>query len=63
MLSGKRTFTVNKNLNNETIVRFYKRPQVTITELVKKIFSKTIPTVTKTGYVHGVAEVPKVVKI
>ena len=54
----EKTFTVNKNLNNETIVRFYKRPQVTITELVKKIFSKTIPTVTKTGYVHGVAEVP-----
>ena len=27
----ERTFQVNKNLNNETIVRFYKRPIVSIT--------------------------------
>ena len=54
----ERTFQVNKNLNNETIVRFYKRPIVNITELVKPIFSKSIPTVTDTGYAHGISETP-----
>ena len=54
----ERTFQVNKNLNNETIVRFYKRPIVSITELVKPIFSKSIPTVTDTGTVHGISETP-----
>ena len=54
----ERTFQVNKNLNNETIVRFYKRPVVSITELVKPIFTKSIPSVTDTGTVHGISEVP-----
>jgi len=54
----ERSLQINKNLSNETVVRFYKRPLVTITELIKPIFSKSIPTVTDTGYVHGVSEVP-----
>ena len=54
----ERQFQVNKNLNNETRVRFYKRPLVTITELVKPIFSKSVPSVTRTGYVHGIADTP-----
>ena len=54
----ERTFQVNKNLNNETRVRFYKRPLVTISELTKPIFSKSVPSVTKTGYVHGIAQIP-----
>ena len=44
---------INRTLSNENIVRFYKRPLVNITELVKPIFSKSIPTKTETGYVHG----------
>jgi len=54
----ERSLQINKNLSNETVVRFYKRPLVTITELIKPIFSKSIPTVTDTGYVHGVSEIP-----
>jgi hypothetical protein len=54
----EKTFQVNKNLNNESIVRFYKRPIVGITELVKPIFSKTILTRTDTGSVHGIPETP-----
>ena len=54
----EKEFKINKNLSNENIVRFYKRPLVSITELVKPIFTKTIPSITKTGYVHGISEVP-----
>ena len=49
----ERTFQVNKNLNNETIVRFYKRPVVSISELVKPILTKTINNATDTGNVNG----------
>ena len=49
----ERSFNINKNLNNESIVRFYKRPIVGITELVKPIFSKNITNVTEIGEVSG----------
>jgi hypothetical protein len=54
----EKSFQINKNLNNESIVRFYRRPEATIEELIKPIFSKSVPTVTDTGYVHGISEVP-----
>lgn len=55
----ERQFNINKNLSNETIVRFYKRPIVSITELVKPIFSKTIETVTdNSSTVTGVPQIP-----
>ena len=38
---------------NETIVRFYKRPNVTISELVKPIVTKTIVTTTDLNSVNG----------
>ena len=56
----EKTFNVNRNLANETTVRFYKRPAVSITELVKPIFNKSVPTVTDTGHVHGFAIQPDV---
>ena len=49
----EREIQVNKNIANETIVRFYKRPIVTISEIVKPIFSKTINDTTDTGNVNG----------
>ena len=49
----EKSFNINKNLNNESIVRFYKRPIVSITELVKPIFSKSITNVTETGEISG----------
>jgi len=54
----EKTFKINKNLNNEDIVRFYKRPLVYIEELVKPIFSKSIPTVTDSGSVTGISQLP-----
>jgi len=54
----ERTFKINKNLANETIVRFYKRPLVSIDELVKPIFTKSVNQVTDTGEVSGVAQLP-----
>ena len=54
----ERTFNINKNLANETIVRFKKRPFIEIDELVKPIFSKTIPTATDTGTITGIPEIP-----
>jgi hypothetical protein len=49
----EKNFQINRNLQNESAVRFYKRPQVQITEIVKPIFNKTIPTKTVSGSVSG----------
>ena len=54
----EKEFKINKNLVNEDIVRFYKRPQITITELIKPIFSKTIPSVTDVVEVSGIPQNP-----
>jgi len=50
----ERSIQVNKNLSNEAIVRFYRKPNVTIDEIVKPIFTKNIPQITQTGTVVGV---------
>lgn len=49
---------INKNVSNETIVRFYKRPTVKIDELVKPIFTKNIPQITQTGSLSGISQNP-----
>lgn len=54
----EKEFKINKNLSNESIVRFVKRPKVSITELEKPIFSKTIPQVTQTGIASGEPSIP-----
>jgi hypothetical protein len=54
----ERTFKINRNISNEDTVRFYRRPLVSITELVKPIFSKTIPSITQTGSLEGIALQP-----
>jgi len=54
----ERTFQINKNLANEDKVRFYRRPRVTIDEIVKPIFSGNPPSVTQTGSVDGIPLVP-----
>jgi len=55
----ERTFKVNKNLSNEDIVRFYKRPLVNIDELVKPIFTKSVNQVTDSeSTVTGVSQLP-----
>jgi hypothetical protein len=54
----ERTFNVNKNLANETIVRFYKRPKIVIDEINKPIFNITTPSITQTGLVEGIPQQP-----
>jgi hypothetical protein len=54
----ERTFNVNPLLPNEDKVRFYRRPQVAIEELVKPIFSAGVPTITQTGISDGTAIAP-----
>ena len=56
----EKTFKINRNLSNEDSVRFYRRPTVSISELVKPIFSKTIPSITKSGSIEGIALQPSV---
>ena len=58
MLSGKNNLNVNRNLKNESRVRFYKRPKITIEELSKPLFTKTIPTITQSGSLDGIPQVP-----
>ena len=54
----ERTFQVNKLLSNEDKVRFYRRPQVEISEINKPIFTKTPVTVTQNGSVTGTPLIP-----
>jgi len=49
----ERNININRNLPNESRVRFTRRPQVQINELVKPIFDKTIPTKTQSGSLQG----------
>lgn len=54
----EKTFKINKNLPNEDIVRFYKRPIIQIEELVKPIFTKTVQSATDTVEVSGIPQQP-----
>ena len=54
----EKTVSVNKNLPNDDIVRFYKRPSISISEIVKPIFSKIIPSVTQSGSLQGISQTP-----
>jgi hypothetical protein len=54
----EKSFKINKNISNEDIVRFYKRPIVQIDELVKPIFTKTVQTTTDNVEVTGIPQQP-----
>jgi len=58
-LKWERAFKVNRLLLNEDKVRFYKRPDVRIDELVKPLFSAATPVVIQTGSVDGTAVAPQ----
>jgi len=57
-LKWEKTFKVNRLLSNEDKVRFYKRPVVNITEIVKPIFSNVVAQKTQTGSVNGTSQTP-----
>jgi hypothetical protein len=54
----ERDFQINKLLANEDKVRFYRRPEVTINEIVKPIFSNVVTPIIQKGFVDGFAQVP-----
>jgi len=58
-LKWERDFNVNRLLSNEDKVRFYVRPQVSITEIVKPIFSNVVTTKTQTGSISGISQAPR----
>jgi hypothetical protein len=55
----EKQFQINKLLSNEDKVRFYRRPEVSITEIVKPIFSNIVTPITQKGFVDGFAQVPE----
>jgi hypothetical protein len=54
----EKSLNINKNLANETRVRFFKKPQIDIQEISKPLFTKTIPIAVHTGSVEGIPQVP-----
>ena len=58
-IKWNKTFSLNKLLINEDKIRFYRRPQVSITEIVKPIFSNVVAPKTQSGIVNGQALTPR----
>ena len=54
----EKQFKVNKLISNEDKVRFYRRPQVVINEIVKPIFSNVVTPIVQMGFVDGFAQTP-----
>ena len=54
-----RRFKVNSGLPNKEKVRFFKKPVVSIDEIVKQVYIKEIPSITQTGSVDGFAGTPE----
>lgn len=54
----EKTFKVNKLLSNEDKVRFYKRPKITVDEIVKPLFSATSTLIQQSGSLNGTPQVP-----
>jgi hypothetical protein len=54
----QKEFKVNRLIANEDRVRFYKRPQVSITELIKPLYSNVVAQKTNTGTVSGIPLAP-----
>jgi hypothetical protein len=54
----QKEFKVNRLIANEDRVRFYKRPQVSITELIKPLYSNVVAQRTNIGTVSGIPLAP-----
>ena len=54
----EKEFKVNRLIANEDRVRFYKRPQVSITELIKPLYSNIVAQKTNTGTISGIPLAP-----
>ena len=58
-LKWERTFQINRLLSNEDKVRFYRRPEVTINEIVKPIFNNIVVQKIQKGIADGTAQSPR----
>lgn len=56
----ERDFKINRLLSNEDKVRFYRRPKVSINEIVKPIFNNVTTTIIQTGSLSGIAQSPQI---
>ena len=54
----EKNFYLNKNEKNSAPVIFYKRPQITIDEVESTVLQQTVPTITQSGSIRGLAENP-----
>ena len=54
----ERDFKINRLLSNEDKVRFYRRPEITIDEISRPIFTATPTQIQQTGIVNGLPIVP-----
>jgi len=54
----EKEFKINKNLTNEDKVRFFRRPEVSITEIARPIFTANPINITQTGNVLGTPIIP-----
>jgi hypothetical protein len=54
----EREFKVNRLIANEDRVRFYRRPEVSITELIKPLYSNVVAQKTNTGTISGIPLAP-----
>lgn len=57
-LKWEKSFKVNRLLSNEDKVRFYRRPKVTIDEIVSPLYSTVVNTITQQGKVDGIPLTP-----
>jgi len=57
-LKWEKNFQINRLLSNEDKVRFYRRPEVSINEIVKPIFSNVVTPIIQKGRVDGFAQIP-----
>jgi hypothetical protein len=58
-LKWERTFQINRLLSNEDKVRFYRRPEVSINEIVKPIFNNIVTEKIQKGIADGTAQSPR----
>ena len=54
----ERNFKINRLLSNEDKVRFYRRPEITIEEISRPIFTATPIEIQQTGIVNGLPIIP-----
>lgn len=58
-IKWEKTFKINRNLANEDKVRFYRRPEIDITELSGSLFNRRFETSIDSGSIRGIPVQPE----